>query len=102
MDIGEWLRALGLSQYEVAFRENAIDVDVLRDLTDQHMKDLGVPLGHRLKMLALFGSSQELLTPGESMCHGNGRAERRQITVVCDLVGSTEMAARRIPRTYAR
>ena len=42
MDIGEWLRALGLGQYESAFRENAIDVDVLRDLTDQHLKDLGV------------------------------------------------------------
>jgi hypothetical protein len=51
MDIGGWLRSLGLEQYEAAFRENAIDADVLRDLTDQDLKDLGVVLGDRRRIL---------------------------------------------------
>jgi len=34
MDLGGWLRSLGLGQYEVAFRENAIGFDVLHELTD--------------------------------------------------------------------
>jgi hypothetical protein len=38
MDIGGWLRSLGLERYEAAFRENAIDADVLRDLTDQDLE----------------------------------------------------------------
>ena len=42
MDIAEWLRGLGLEQYENAFRENAIDVEVLRDLTADDIKELGV------------------------------------------------------------
>jgi hypothetical protein len=45
MDIGDWLTRLGFSQYEAAFRENAIDAEVLRELTDEHLRDLGVPLG---------------------------------------------------------
>ncbi len=51
MDVGSWLRGLGLEQYEAAFRDSEIDFDVLPELTDQHLKDLGVPLGHRLKLL---------------------------------------------------
>src|SRR4029077_15642054 len=52
MDIAEWLRGLGLEQYEKAFRENAIDVEVLRDLTADDIKELGVtPIGHRRRLL---------------------------------------------------
>ena len=46
-----WLRSLGLEQYEAAFRENAIDLSVLPDLTDQDLEKLGVLLGHRRKLL---------------------------------------------------
>ena len=42
MDVGDWLRGLGLGQYEAAFRESEIEADVLAELTDQHLKDLGV------------------------------------------------------------
>jgi hypothetical protein len=50
--IADWLDKLGMSEYAQRFAENRIDVSVLRDLTDQdHLKDLGVSLGHRLKML---------------------------------------------------
>ena len=51
MDIGVWLRSLSLEQYEAAFRENAIDADVLHDLTDQDLEKLGVLLGHRRRLL---------------------------------------------------
>ena len=42
MNVGDWLRSLGLSQYEAVFRESAIEADVLPELTDQHLKDLDV------------------------------------------------------------
>ena len=51
-DISEWLEQLGLEQYAQRFAENGIDISVLRHLTDQDLKDIGVLLGHRRKMLA--------------------------------------------------
>ena len=51
MELGDWLRSLGLERYEAVFRENAIDPDVLCDLTEEHLRELGVPLGARLKLL---------------------------------------------------
>jgi hypothetical protein len=51
MDLGEWLRSLGLERYEAVFRESAIDADVLHDLTEEHLRELGIPLGARLKLL---------------------------------------------------
>ncbi len=52
MDIGGWLRGLGLEKYEAAFRENEIDETVLPSLTEEHLKQLGViALGHRVKLL---------------------------------------------------
>ena len=51
MNVGTWLGSLGLDQYEDLFREHAIEADILPELTDQHLKDIGVPLGHRLRML---------------------------------------------------
>ncbi|HET6927216.1 MAG TPA: SAM domain-containing protein, partial [Hyphomicrobiaceae bacterium] len=49
--IAEWLASLGLGEYSQRFAENAIDLSVLRHLTEQDLKDLGVLLGHRRKML---------------------------------------------------
>jgi class 3 adenylate cyclase/predicted ATPase len=99
MDVGTWLRGLGLEQYEASFRENEIEVDVLPELTEQHFKDLGVSLGHRLKMLRaireLSGEAPikvQPAAPAGSKAHDV--AERRQLTVMfCDLVGSTALAA---------
>ena len=52
MDLGGWLRSLGLEQYEAAFRENAIEETLLPNLTAEDLKDLGVaPVGHRRKLL---------------------------------------------------
>jgi SAM domain (Sterile alpha motif) len=49
--IADWLEGLGLSEYAQLFAENRIDFSVLPDLTDQHLKDLGIALGDRLKIL---------------------------------------------------
>ena len=49
--IADWLEKLGMSEYAQRFAENRIDFSILRDLTDQHLKDLGIALGDRLKML---------------------------------------------------
>jgi hypothetical protein len=58
MDFGGWLRSLGLEQYEAAFRENAIDSEVLPDLTDQDLEKLGVLLGRRRKLLRAIANLQ--------------------------------------------
>jgi hypothetical protein len=52
MDLGDWLRSLGLGQYEAVFRQNDIDETVLPNLTAEDLKELGVAaLGHRRKLL---------------------------------------------------
>jgi len=52
MDIGNWLRTLGLGGYEAAFRENEINERVLPSLTQEDLKELGVAaLGHRRILL---------------------------------------------------
>jgi hypothetical protein len=50
LDIGAWLEGVGLGQYRALFSEQAIDRDVLPDLTDDDLARLGVPLGHRKKL----------------------------------------------------
>ena len=50
--IADWLKSLGMSEYSQRFADNSIDdVSILRDLSDQDLKDVGIPLGHRRKML---------------------------------------------------
>ena len=90
--IADWLEELGMSEYAQCFAENKIDVSVLRHLTDQDLIDIGIPLGHRRKILAAIG---ELASPAAATpkrvagAESNIRdtAERRQITVLfADLV----------------
>ena len=103
MDVGEWLRSLGLGQYEVVFRDNEIDAEVLPEITDADLEKLGVPLGHRKRLLkAIAGIGG--LTAGSSppaaaaSVAAADAAERRQLTVMfVDLVGSTAMSARLDP-----
>ena len=59
----EWLASLGMSEYGERFAENRIDLSVLRDLTDQDLKDLGVVLGHRRKMLRAIGELASVAPP---------------------------------------
>jgi class 3 adenylate cyclase/tetratricopeptide (TPR) repeat protein len=103
MDIGAWLGGLGLAQYEGLFRENEIDSQVLPELTESDLSQLGVPLGHRkrlLKAIATLGAPVEAIseTTTEPAGEPPDSAERRQLTVMfCDLVGSTALAARLDP-----
>ena len=101
MDIDGWLRGIGLEQYAQTFRDNAIDADVLRDLTDEHLRELGLPLGARLKLLravAALRTGQTPVSPEITTPAGRTDAERRQVTVMfSDLVGSTALSARMDP-----
>jgi class 3 adenylate cyclase len=101
MDIGGWLRSLGLEEYEAAFRENKVDAAVLPKLTAEDLKDLGVAaVGDRRKLLEaielLRSVTKSEPTPLESPSAAKeSAAERRQVTVMfSDLVGSTALSAR--------
>ena len=101
--IADWLQKLGLGQYAQRFAENEIDVSVLRHLTDQDLKDIGVPLGPRRKILAAItaetGTTNATPEPAANIePKAQDRAERRQVTVMfSDLVGSTALSARMDP-----
>jgi class 3 adenylate cyclase/predicted ATPase len=107
MDVGGWLRRLGLEQYEAAFRENKVDETVLPNLTPEDLKDLGVGfVGHRRMLLDAIAA---LRTPASAPTPlpdaplttdkaAKDTAERRQVTVMfSDLVGSTALSARMDP-----
>src|SRR3984893_311567 len=99
--IAEWLASIGLGEYAQRFGENAIDLSIVRDLTEQDLKDLGVLLGHRRKMLrAIAELDGGALAAAETATEPVARdeAERRHLTVMfCDLVGSTALSARLDP-----
>src|SRR6201987_4825622 len=99
MDVGGWLKGLGLGQYEALFRASDIDADILPELTDVDLKELGVPLGHRkrlLKAISGLAAAETLAAPSSSTgATPQDAAERRQLTVMfCDLVGSPALSAR--------
>ena len=112
--IADWLQTLGMSEYAERFAESDIDTSVLRDLTDQDLKELGVSLGHRRKMLRAIAELSDRPTAivtnvpavaSPAMGTAPTRTptvpppqeaigERRYLTVMfCDLVGSTGIAA---------
>src|SRR5271169_2820141 len=101
MDIGGWLRGLGLERYEQAFRENEIDWEALPKLTAEDLKDLGVVLGgHRRRLLDAIAApdAPEAPPPAPAAPASVGEAERRQLTIMfCDLVGSTPLSTRYDP-----
>jgi class 3 adenylate cyclase/tetratricopeptide (TPR) repeat protein len=108
IEITDWLRGLGLEQYAPAFHDNAIDTEILRELTADDLKDLGINLvGHRRKLMAAIAAlrpdgvpiaSSQPVRPRPDAGIRAGEAERRQLTVMfCDLVGSTELSTRLDP-----
>ena len=82
--IAEWLDHLGMSEYAERFAENKIDVSVLRHLTDQDLKDIGVALGHRRKMLAAISEVAAAAVTEAKVFEAKPKpqdtAERRQVT----------------------
>ena len=100
--VTEWLESIGLSDYAQRFAENGIDLSIVRDLTDQDLKDIGVLLGHRRKILRAIAELDHATGPKPAKTATEPRrpdeAERRHLTVMfCDLVGSTALAARLDP-----
>src|SRR6476660_1720343 len=107
MNIGGWLRNLGLERYELLFIENAIDSDVLAELTEGDLEKLGIPLGDRKRLIkairTMLVDSPTTFTSGVGEHAQSGQphvaaAERRHPTVmICDLVDSTALSARLDP-----
>jgi class 3 adenylate cyclase len=108
--IAGWLEELGMSEYAERFAENGIEFGVLLDITDQDLKDIGVLLGHRRKILRAIGELGNALAPAKAPPISTPpstpsvsaaieiSAERRQVTVMfSDLVGSTALSARMDP-----
>jgi len=91
MDLAAWLSSLGLGQYSSVFHENDIDFEVLAAIDDADLERLGLSLGHRRKLLKAIAERRSANSDTQ-------QAERRQVTVMfCDLVGSTQLAARLDP-----
>ncbi len=103
--IADWLEKLGLSEYAQRFADNAIDLSVIRDLTEQDLKDLGVLLGHRRKILRAIAELDGVAPAAAETATeplARDEAERRHLTVmICDLVGSTALSARTRSGGYA-
>ncbi|MFQ5759521.1 MAG: AAA family ATPase [Acidiferrobacterales bacterium] len=101
-DIANWLEKLGLGKYVDVFAENAINIDVLPHLSEEDLKELGLPLGHRRKLQAaiqtLADSNGPMAPSAMADASPSSEPERRQLTVMfCDLVGSTALAERLDP-----
>jgi class 3 adenylate cyclase/predicted ATPase len=104
MDVKTWLKGLGLDDYAEAFVENGVDGELLRELTNEDLKDLGVArLADRKRLLKAI---EELAGEGGQEQHedavpASSEAERRQLTVMfCDLAGSTALSTRLDPEDY--
>src|SRR6516165_8939753 len=116
--LADWLEKLGLSEYAQCFAENRIDFSVLPELTDQHLTNLGLPLGDRLKILRAIRELSDATPASPKTASAEPKqqsiaairdpapvrdiaapatgvaGERRYLTVMfCDLVGSTSIAA---------
>ncbi len=105
-DLRGWLADLGLDRYQEIFAENEIDLAAMPHVTDGDLKEIGVALGARRKLLAAVAALQSAAPEVETASSASGRsegttppeAERRQLTVMfCDMVGSTELSARLDP-----
>jgi class 3 adenylate cyclase/tetratricopeptide (TPR) repeat protein len=99
MDVATWLQGVGLERHEAVFRDNLIDMDVVRELTENDLEKLGLALGDRKRIMKAIASLPALETaapptPISVAPRTRDEAERRPVTVMfCDLVGSTGLAA---------
>src|ERR1700752_288219 len=100
---GTWLAEIGLGRYDQVFAANEIDFDVIRSLTDADLRELGLALGDRRRLLQAVGKLDgqhpaDTITPSVTPATAQDGAvspggERRQLTVMfCDLVGSTALS----------
>ena len=94
MDIGAWLKELGLGQYASAFADNDIDFAVVVQLTDADLKELGISsLGHRKRLLAAIAEKGLAAPAGTVHTSTVSEGERRQVTILfADLCGFTALS----------
>ena len=108
-----WLTEIGLERYAAVFSENKVDFDVLRSLTESDLRELGVALGDRKRILQAVAkldgqaaveaapapkASEATALPASSPAPESSTGERRQLTVMfCDLVGSTALSEKLDP-----
>ncbi|MBV9976874.1 MAG: AAA family ATPase [Hyphomicrobiales bacterium] len=105
MDVAEWLSGLGLERYIQAFQDAEVTTEVLPELTEADLRDLGLPLGPRKIVLkaiqAPAGTLTTVVLPKQEVglqAAPTTEAERRQLTVMfVDLVGSTALSSRLDP-----
>ena len=95
-DLGGWLQQIGFGQYAEAFKREQIDIEAARHLTDANLKDLGLPMGHRVKFLAAMAAKSRMR---ESCTSGSVRGapgDRRLYSTINGQSGSSDQ------RPYAR
>ena len=109
VDVGSWLRNLGLERYEAAFRENDVDAELLPNLTADDLKEIGITsLGHRRRLLEAIAAlrlegtpavdPRPAAQPDRNLASPETTAERRPLSVMfCDLIGSTALSSRLDP-----
>jgi class 3 adenylate cyclase/tetratricopeptide (TPR) repeat protein len=99
--LADWLKSHGLERYSPLFEQHEVDLPTLRLLTDNDLKELGLPFGPRKRILNLIGEERRLeksAPPSAAIVTPVG--ERRQLTVLfCDMVGFTKLAHRLDPET---
>ncbi len=86
-DIDSWLEINHFGKYQSAFDEHDIDLDVLAELSDEDLKELGVTLGHRRKMQKLLAAAQRVapddpLLRADSASAVSSAAEHRHLSVL--------------------
>ncbi len=103
-EIRRWLTAKGLGKYADVFAENEITIDVLPELAEADLRELGLPLGPRKLLLRAIGALADQPAEDTPSVGSNAiavptsTAERRQLTLMfVDLVGSTGLAERLDP-----
>lgn len=113
-----WLDDHGLAELAKTFADNDIDFDALPHLDESHLRELGLSMGQRIRLLKAIeplrhapatpagaptvdALARKAAAPAQAAFDVRSSAvegERRQLTVMfCDLVGSTELSARADP-----
>jgi class 3 adenylate cyclase/tetratricopeptide (TPR) repeat protein len=97
-DLRDWLRGHGLEQYADTFEANDIDLDILAELSEHDLEQLGVSLGNRRRLLKAIAGGAAAPAPAKPSASGTSEssdAERRQVTVLfADMVGSTALSGK--------
>ena len=91
-ELRDWLRRHRFEQYAEIFEANDIDLDILPELSERDLEQLGVSLGNRRRLRKAL-AERDAEPAGPSAADAPGEAERRQVTVLfCDMVGSTALS----------